>query len=172
MARNFWGSILGGMIFAAFIFLGFVMPWIPAQDQTIKILRATIVELEQKVIMTEWERDFWKERADTAHRSIAHKKLRIVEVTAYSATKEQCDNDPHIAASMKPPKPGTVAVSRDLFDLGWTFGKTVYLKGLGPYVINDVMNERFKHRVDVFISDTRQAKGFGTRTTEAILLRG
>ncbi len=131
--------------------------------------RATVAALEQRVELLEDESEFWRRSARAARETILRSRQRIVEVTAYSASKAQCDADPHIAASNQPPRPGTVAVSQDLFNLGWTFGKRVYLKGLGPYVINDVMHPRYQMRVDVFMDHKRAAREFGVRTTEAIL---
>ena len=132
--------------------------------------RAAVKAMKSRVASLEEESEFWERNARAAKLSILRNRLRIVEVSAYSASKAECDTDPHIAASSQPPRPGTVAVSRDLFDMGWTFGKKVYLKGLGPYVINDVMNSRHQLRVDVFMDHKRAAKEFGTRTMEAILI--
>lgn len=139
------------------------------QDGELTVQKAMVSALEERAEHLETDREFWKLNARVAHETIRRSKQRVVEVSAYTASKEECDADPHIAASIQPPRPGTVAVSRDLFDMGWTFGKRVYLKGLGPYVINDVMNQRYQMRVDVFIDHKRAAREFGVRTTEAIL---
>jgi 3D (Asp-Asp-Asp) domain-containing protein len=139
------------------------------RDSEMAVQRATIRGLEQRAEGLEIESKFWERRARAARQTIIRSRQRIVEVSAYSASQDECDADPHIAASLEPPRPGTVAVSRDLFSMGWTFGKKVYLKGLGPYIINDVMNQRYRMRVDVFIDHKRSAKEFGVRTTEAIL---
>ena len=132
--------------------------------------RAKISSLERRVELLQDEIQFWQRSAWAAQETILRGRKRIVEVSAYTASKEECDADPQITASMQPPKPGTVAVSRDLFDMGWTFGKRVYLKGMGPYIINDVMSHRYQMRVDVFMDHKRAAREFGVRTTEAILL--
>ncbi|MEW6663600.1 MAG: hypothetical protein AB1512_00095 [Thermodesulfobacteriota bacterium] len=139
------------------------------RDGEWNVQQATVRALEQRVDLLETEREFWQWSARAAQGTILRNRQRIVEVRAYSARKEECDEDPHIAASFKPPKPGTVAVSPDLFKMGWTFGKRVYLKGLGPYIINDVMNQRHRMRVDVFIDHKDAAREFGVQTTEAIL---
>ena len=139
------------------------------RDGEVTVQRATVTALEQRVELLEIEREFWQRSARAAQETIVRSRRRIVEVSAYSARNAECDADPHIAASIKPPRPGTVAVSRDLFNMGWTFGKRVYLKGLGPYVINDVMNQRYRMRVDVFMDHNRAAREFGVQTTEAIL---
>lgn len=126
--------------------------------------------LEQKVELLRKESRLWQRSARESQEIILRSRQRIVDVSAYSATKAECDDDPHIAASMRPPRPGTAAVSRDLFNMGWTFGKRIYLNGMGSYVINDVMNSRHQMRVDVFIDHKRAAREFGVRTTEAMLL--
>ena len=139
------------------------------RDGEVAVQRATVRGLEQWAEGLEIENEFWQRRARATQKTIIRSRQRIVEVSAYSASQAECDADPHVAASLQPPRPGTVAVSRDLFNMGWTFGKRVYLKGLGPYIINDVMNQRYQMRVDVFIDHKRAAMEFGVRTTEAIL---
>ncbi len=93
-----------------------------------------------------------------------------VTVTAYNPEAGQTDSDPLIAASMRKVREGTVAVSRDLFDQGWVFGKKIRIEGLGIFEINDLMNKRYKKRVDVFMWDKGQAKAFGKRIFKAALL--
>ncbi|WP_147819750.1 3D domain-containing protein [Salidesulfovibrio onnuriiensis] len=100
----------------------------------------------------------------------ANSQVLKVTVTAYNPVAEQCDSDPLIAASMRKVREGTVAVSRDLFDQGWVFGKKVRIEGLGIFEINDLMNKRFTKRVDVFMWDEGRARRFGKRTIKAALL--
>lgn len=103
---------------------------------------------------------------------LAEKKdVYQVHITAYSPSKRQCDEDPLIAASMRKVKAGTIAVSRDLFQQGWVFGKKVHLEGLGVYEINDLMNKRYEKRIDVFMWEESQAREFGVRTAYAALLK-
>ena len=87
-------------------------------------------------------------------------RSRIVRVTGYTACKTECDDDPKITASMKIIRPGkTVAVSRDLYQQGWTFGKRVWLEGYGEKEITDLMHERFKKQVDLLVASKEAAKG-------------
>lgn len=156
------------LLFATHVYavrLGWVL-----RDGESALQRATVDALKQHVELLEIDRGFWQRSARVAQEAIRRNRQRVVEVSAYSARKKECDPDPHITASSRPPRPGTVAVSRDLFDMGWTFGKRVYLKGLGQYVINDVMNRRYQMRVDVFMDHNRAAKKFGVQTTQAILM--
>ena len=76
-----------------------------------------------------------------------------VTVTTYQSKPEQTDSTPHLNALNEPVGPGQCAVSRDLLKDGWTFGRRVYLQGLGVYKISDVMNKRFSARVDIWTGD-------------------
>ena len=96
--------------------------------------------------------------------------MALVTVTAYNAEVAQTDSDPDIAASMRHVKPGTIAVSRDLFDRGWVFGRKVRLEGIGIFEINDLMAARMDKSVDIFMGSTQQALAFGKRRLRAALL--
>jgi len=96
---------------------------------------------------------------------------RKVTVTAYTPCTEETDQDPTITASMRGVRLGTVAVSRDLFDAGWTFGMRVYINGHGVFMINDLMNSRHKNRVDIFMWKKERAKRFGSKVVKVVLLR-
>ena len=98
------------------------------------------------------------------------RSVERVSVSAYTPCKEECDADPHITASMQPVRAGTVAVSRDLFEKGWVFGKKVYLKGLGIYEISDLMHKRHAKKIDIFMWDKKDALSFGKRETTAALM--
>ncbi|SKA97758.1 3D (Asp-Asp-Asp) domain-containing protein [Paucidesulfovibrio gracilis DSM 16080] len=103
-------------------------------------------------------------------RLLEGKRVKTVTVTAYNPHEDQCDADPLVAASMRKVRTGTIAVSRDLFDQGWVFGKKVRIEGLGIFEINDLMNKRFSRSVDVFMWDESQALSFGRRQARAALL--
>jgi 3D (Asp-Asp-Asp) domain-containing protein len=96
--------------------------------------------------------------------------VTLVTVTAYNADPAQTDSDPDIAASMRKVRPGTIAVSRDLFDRGWVFGRKVRLEGLGIFVINDLMAARHDKAIDIFIGSNAQCQAFGRRHIRAALL--
>jgi 3D (Asp-Asp-Asp) domain-containing protein len=84
----------------------------------------------------------------------------IVTVTTYSPTVEQTDSTPLITASgfeinpTNPKKQRIVAVSRDL-KKKYKFGKKVRITGIGKlsgtYIVRDVMNKRYRNRVDILI---------------------
>ena len=90
--------------------------------------------------------------------------MKDVAITAYSM------NGMRMAASLKIPKVGTIAVSRDLFENGWVFGKKVHLAGLGIFTVNDLMHPRFLNRIDIFMESKANAKRFGIVKATAVLL--
>lgn len=89
--------------------------------------------------------------------------VRRVTVTAYTPCREECDADPDRTAAMLAPRPGMVAVSRDLFAAGWTFGRKVYVEGVGVLQIADLMHRRYENRIDVLMFDRHQARRFGVK---------
>ena len=86
----------------------------------------------------------------------------IVTVTTYSPTVEQTDSTPLITASgfeinpTNPKKHRIVAVSRDL-KKKYKFGKKIRITGIGKlsgtYTVRDVMNKRYRKRVDILIGE-------------------
>jgi 3D (Asp-Asp-Asp) domain-containing protein len=98
------------------------------------------------------------------------KDVHSLEVTAYTASKDETDETPEITAAMIKTRPGIVAVSRDLFDNGWTFGKKVYIEGMGIYTIGDLMAKRWEKRIDIFVEDKKDAHVFGKRRLTVALL--
>ena len=86
----------------------------------------------------------------------------IVTVTTYSPTVAQTDSTPLITASgfeinpKNPKRQRIVAVSRDL-KKKYKFGKKVRITGIGKlsgtYTVRDVMNKRYRNRVDILIGE-------------------
>jgi len=121
-------------------------------------------------------------------------KPLILTVTAYSPRSNETDDTPYETAFPTRVKPWTIAVSRDLFNYGWTGGKYAYIEGLGPMIINikpldmyikpnqdvvkinDLMAKSRKDgtlqemHIDIFFDDTEFAFEFGTRTLRVWLL--
>ena len=93
----------------------------------------------------------------------------IVSVTTYSPTIEQTDSTPLITASgykinpINPKKQRIIAVSRDL-KRKYKFGKKVRITGIGKlsgtYTIRDVMNKRYKNKVDILIGEGDKQTSF------------
>ncbi len=85
----------------------------------------------------------------------------IVKVTMYTVDPKQTDNTPLITASgfqidsLNPEKHRIIAVSRDL-KRKYKFGTRVMVKGAGKwdgiYTIKDVMNKRWKRKIDILVN--------------------
>ena len=83
-----------------------------------------------------------------------------VSVTVYQPVESQCDSQPLITSDgskidLKSLKNGNTkwcAVSQDLLYL-FPNGKPkmIWIEGYGIYEVKDVMNKRFKHKVDLLI---------------------
>jgi 3D (Asp-Asp-Asp) domain-containing protein len=117
------------------------------------------------VTLSEERQELTRQVAELRNRSV-----KEVTVTAYSPTAEECGPNPQTTASMGKPRPGIVAVSRDLFDEGWVFGKKVYVKGHGIFEIADLMSSRYTQRMDIFFPDTNKARKFGKKQVTVALL--
>ena len=89
-------------------------------------------------------------------------------VTAYTARRCETNEDPTHTATMERPKSGwTCAVSRDL--MHWLGGR-VYIEGVGVRRVNDLMNDRYTARIDVFCGTVREAKRLGVRDLQVVFL--
>lgn len=97
--------------------------------------------------------------------------IRHVEITAYNAHVDQCDSTPFITAYNTRVRPGIVAVSRDLYELGWTFGKKVAIEDK-IYTIEDLMGPNQVNQLDIFMWSEEEAMSWGKRTLRVTLLRG
>jgi len=86
---------------------------------------------------------------------------KYVTVTTYTASVRETDSTPLITASgfildsLNPAKHRIIAVSRDL-KKEWKFGTRVKILNAGIYNgiyhIQDVMNKRYKSRIDILIN--------------------
>ena len=81
-------------------------------------------------------------------------------ITVYQPIKAQCDSQPLITSDgskidLKELKNGNIkwcAISQDLLYLfPRDKPKRIWVEGYGLYEVRDVMNKRFKHRVDILI---------------------
>lgn len=86
-----------------------------------------------------------------------------VTATAYSARAF-----PGPTALGTAPMPGrTIAVSRDLLHL---LGRRVYVAGLGVRRVEDLMHERIRNTIDVYLPTDRDARAFGRQTVRLVAL--
>jgi len=91
-----------------------------------------------------------------------------VTVTIYNAVEEQTNSDPGNTASMfeldlnDPYKHRIIAVSRDLYNEGYTFGTYVLILGIeefsGVWVVEDLMNKRYENRIDLLVNEGTDLK--------------
>ena len=84
----------------------------------------------------------------------------IVTLTTYKASESETDSTPNITASgfkiTNPKKHKIIAVSRDL-KKKYKFGQKIRItnagKYNGTYRVHDVMNKRYRNRIDILIGD-------------------
>lgn len=93
----------------------------------------------------------------------------IAKISAYNAEKSQNGPDPFTTASGIRVCEGIVAVSRDLFKKGWTFGKFVLINGK-VYIIADIMGKQASKHIDVFMWSKPQAFEHGVQKHTVMLL--
>lgn len=99
----------------------------------------------------------------------AKKEIKTIEVlaTAYNSVPEQTDNTPFEAAwgDILTPEVRSIAVSRDLLEMGLTQYSKVEIDGLpGEYVVLDKMNRRWKKKIDIYMgTDLEEALEWGVK---------
>jgi len=98
-----------------------------------------------------------------------HPIVTKVTLTAYSSTIAQCDSTPWETATLKRPRRGYVALSRDLIatytpGAPFRYGDKVEIVGLGIFQVEDTMNPRWQRRADVWMPSTDEAIQFGRQT--------
>lgn len=95
---------------------------------------------------------------------------KTMEVTATSFTlaeDETKDGDVGLSASGHVLKPTSkaIAVSRDLFKNGLSFGTKVQIENLpGTYIVRDKMNRRWRDKIDILFARKKRALQFGRKT--------
>ena len=89
------------------------------------------------------------------------KSMKVVSLSTYKADTTETDSTPLITASgfkldsLNPKKHRVIAISRDLKEL-FSFGDKVKLTNAGKFdgiwIIHDVMNKRYKNKIDILIN--------------------
>ena len=102
-----------------------------------------------------------KTRAIVMRYPFVLKSVKIVSLSTYKADTTETDSSPLITASgfildsLNPKKHRVIAISRDLKEL-FSFGDKVMLTNAGKFngiwFIHDVMNKRYKNKIDVLIN--------------------
>jgi 3D (Asp-Asp-Asp) domain-containing protein len=96
-------------------------------------------------------------------------EVRELEVTAtaYNSVASQTNAEPNLTAWGDRLEPGmkSIAVSRDLIDLGLTHGAPLTISGLpGRWVVRDKMAKRWKRKIDIYMGeDVQAAREWGKR---------
>lgn len=122
-----------------------------------------------------WREIIFEENDEVIKFTVRDHILKIAErkkviITAYSSTVDQCDSTPFITASLTRVREGIVA-SRD-----YKFGTRILIPKLFGFnkvlVVEDRMNKRFanKDRLDIWCRTRKEAKNFGKKELEIIVL--
>ncbi len=91
------------------------------------------------------------------------KKMMYLNVTAYSSTNGQTDDDPYVTAFGTPVRDGIVAAN--FLPVG-TVVRFPDKFGDRLFVVEDRMHERFGLQVDIWMSKQEDAKAFGIQYME------
>lgn len=96
-----------------------------------------------------------------------------ISITSYNNESNQTDDSPNIMASNRLVYEGAVAISRDLktkYKLKW--GDIIYIETLQRYfVIEDLMNEKFNNRLDIFSFDKNWSKNVHLKNQSIIIYK-
>lgn len=102
-----------------------------------------------------------KTRAIVMQYPFVLKSVKIVSLSTYKADTAETDSSPLVTASgfkldsLNPKKHRVIAISRDLKEL-FSFGDKVMLTNAGKFngiwFIHDVMNKRYKNKIDILIN--------------------
>jgi 3D (Asp-Asp-Asp) domain-containing protein len=97
-------------------------------------------------------------------------------VTGYSSTPDQTDDTPWLTAWSTQTRPGVIALSRDLlrtFTEGapFDFGDRILVAGVGVFLVEDTMADRWTNRADIWFRTRTQAQQWGRRETLLALVQ-
>ena len=102
-----------------------------------------------------------KTRAIVMRYPFVLKSVKIVSLSTYKADTTETDSSPLVTASgfkldsLNPKKHRVIAISRDLKEL-FSFGDKVMLTNAGKFngiwFIHDIMNKRYKNKIDILIN--------------------
>jgi len=91
-----------------------------------------------------------------------------VVATGYSSSIYETDSTPFTTASNTRTRNGILALSRDLLTrytpgAPFDFGDRVHVTGLGEFVVEDSMNQRWNNRIDIWFPSRLEAIRFGVK---------
>ena len=90
-----------------------------------------------------------------------------VTVTAYSSTVDQCDSSPFITANGTRVRDGIIATNALAFGTKVKF-PSVY--GDKIFTVEDRMNKRYYDRADIWFETREEAKMFGIKKLEMVVV--
>lgn len=87
------------------------------------------------------------------------KVLKDITITSYNNHADQTDDSPNITSTNRPVRENMVAVSPDFLNKGiLKYGDLVYIDCMEQwYTVEDVMNNRFERRMDIFLFDKAES---------------
>ena len=103
-------------------------------------------------------------------------RFERILVTAYTSASN-VDGSTQLTAANSTPKPGTIALSRDLlrtFTQGAPFdwGDKVLIPGVGIFVVKDAMGPQWTAKADIWLASAEKANAWGARTVFLTRLAG
>ncbi|MCR4284041.1 MAG: 3D domain-containing protein [Parcubacteria group bacterium] len=130
-------------------------PSMPAKD--IKIAGDLIARYEKYKSLFSQEESIEKDEDNSSHIIL---ETGEAEVTAYSSTPDQTDNDPFIMASGKHVYDGAIAANFLPFGTKVRFPE---IYGDKIFTVEDRMHRRFSERMDIWMETRREAEVFGIK---------
>lgn len=127
--------------------------------------------IEQEHLNLQTKINKLEQKIDILQKRIDKDDIAIVDMTSYTNAIDETNEDNENTACLTKPTVGSIAVSQDLYYKGWTCGKRIHVKGLGIFIIKDVMNIKWKNRIDIVKNTKREAFQFGIKyNVKAVLL--
>ena len=98
--------------------------------------------------------------------------LGALQVTSYRSVPAQTDASPHHTSINWQTNPAVVAISQDMLKSGEvSYGDVLYVPGYGARIVSDVMNERHKRAIDLWVATEREEAAVGTRRITVYVMR-
>lgn len=97
-------------------------------------------------------------------------RTQIVTVSHYTRSKNETDDTPNQSAILTFARPGfTVAVSHDL---KWMLGHYIYIYGRGVFYVEDLMDDRWKMKLDILVDTKKEAYKKGVKYNQEVVVLG
>lgn len=114
-----------------------------------------------------WDAESYQEYLIDGLQKPEAKWSTVRTVTAYSSSYDETDDSPFETASLSHVRYGIVA--SNWLPIG-TKIQIPELFGEELFVVEDRMNKRYPHRVDVWMPSKQEAKQFGKKTAEIVIV--